>query len=288
MTSNSSRSGEADPSVIALLDTLAQCRFVSLAHVISVSIPTLDDRPQASGAARFQITTRTVQGPQPSTTIFSDRVSFHTHTGTHIDAFAHWARDGRHFDAVSAQVREDGDGMDQFGVHTIPPIVSRAVLIDLVASNAGQPLELGAAITAETIESYLGSRKIVIQTNDVVLLRTGWSQNWDQPARYMSGAPGLTADAARYLCDHGCRAIGVDQWSVDVMPASDPSVSFACHTLCLVERGVYLIENLNLEGLSAVGEQIFVFMLLVAPVLGATGFPVQAVAVVPSVKGNQP
>ena len=281
MTSGRNGDTGVHPFVGRMLEAFRLCHRVALAHELSIEVPSLDDRPGASGAGRLEIATRTIDGHQPSTTLFSDRVSFHTHTGTHIDAFGHWARDGYHFGGAPAQTRPEGRGMVHYGAETIPPILARGVLIDLVRWNKGAPLEGGYQITSQAIRDSLHHNPLELLPDDVVLIRTGWSRHWSDPTRYMSEAPGLTRDAAAYLCDMGCRAIGIDQWSVDVMPPEGPSDAFACHALCLVERGVYLIENLELERLGALNASQFVLVLAVVPMSGATGFPVQPIALVP-------
>ncbi|HUF09047.1 MAG TPA: cyclase family protein [Rhodothermales bacterium] len=248
--------------------------------MVSGSMPTLDHRPQASVTAAFEMITGGFKGPNSSTQIFSDRLTLHSHTGTHIDALAHWAVDGLHFQGAPAEVGPQGSGMSGLGVDVIPPILTRGLLIDLVADNGGAPLKRGAQVEADVIDAYLSERELSIQEGDVVLIRTGWAQHWTEPQLYMSGAPGLTEEAARSLCDHGCIAIGMDQWSIDAMPPTSDSEQFIVHTVCLVQRGVYLIENLDLEMLGRLGQPVFAFVLLVVPVLGATGFPVQPVALV--------
>jgi kynurenine formamidase len=94
----------------------------------------------------------------------------------------------------------------------------------------------------------------------------------------MCACPGLVEEAAAWLSDHGCIAIGADQWDIDVVPAARDK-ELAVHALCLAERGVYLIENLWLEDIAADEVDEFCFIGLVPPVRGASGFPAQLVAV---------
>jgi kynurenine formamidase len=96
----------------------------------------------------------------------------------------------------------------------------------------------------------------------------------------MSGAPGLSRDAAAFLGDAGCSLVGADQWSIDVMPSSRPEDDFACHVELLVRRGIYIIENLNLSPLAATGQREFLFLAFAPPVIGVSAFPIQPVALV--------
>ena len=64
---------------------------------------------------------------------------------------------------------------------------------------------------------------------------------------YVSGEPGITRDAAEWLADCGAVAVGADTMSVEVIPSEDPENPMTVHQYLLVTRGVYLIEQANLE-----------------------------------------
>ena len=54
------------------------------------------------------------------------------------------------------------------------------------------------------------------------------------------------------------------------------------HLILLARRGVYIIENLALEGLAASGHHEFEFVCLPLKLVGATGSPVRPVARIPA------
>jgi kynurenine formamidase len=96
----------------------------------------------------------------------------------------------------------------------------------------------------------------------------------------MAEAPGLSRSAAEWIADQGCVAIGSDQWVVDAAPPERPEDRRACHEVCLVDRGLHIIENLNLEALGQERAYEFFFAALAPPLKGGTAFPIQAVAIV--------
>ena len=59
-----------------------------------------------------------------------------------------------------------------------------------------------------------------------------------------------------------------------------PEVMMPVHQHCLAEAGVYLIENMVMDGVLAAGKSSFCFMLAPVKFKGATGCPVRPVAVV--------
>ena len=52
------------------------------------------------------------------------------------------------------------------------------------------------------------------------------------------------------------------------------------HTLLLIERGIYIMESLDLEELAAAGAREFLFVALPLRIRGATGSMIDPVAVV--------
>jgi kynurenine formamidase len=252
-------------------------RVYLLGRPLSPGIPHLLDSPSPAGE-RFSIDVRPYDFPDLPMRCFGDTVSFYTHTGTHIDALAHWSRHGRTSGVDADEIYAPG-GMKRFGVEEIPPLIGRGVLIDVAQSKGVEVLDGGVAIYPRDLEAALQGQDVALQRGDVVLVRTGWSRYWDDPARYMSACPGLAEESAAWLADKGAVAIGADQWDVDVVPPTAPDKALAVHALCLAERGVHLIENLWLEELAQNRTYVFCVICAVAPVRGATAFPTQVVAV---------
>ena len=125
---------------------------------------------------------------------------------------------------------------------------------------------------------------MTIGEGDAVLLRSG------SPPPPGEAAPGIPARRARaftwtpcpLLAERGIALLGGDGDS-DVRPSPVDGVHSPVHALALTAMGVPLLDNLDLEALSAARAEAgrYAFLLVVAPlnVPGGTGSPVTPVAV---------
>lgn len=168
------------------------------------------------------------------------------HTGTHVDATAHF---------IPA-----GDSIDETD---IGQFYGRAVTLDVSFCGAGD------AVSGDRLESIGGD----IRHGDIVLFRFGWDRFWKPRSvsnEYATDAPIIDADAARWLVRRGVKAVGSDTMSLDGGRAPGAPV----HNT-LLGNGVNLIENLtNLDQI--IGESFVV----IAPlkVRAGTGGPARAIA----------
>lgn len=203
------------------------------------------------------------------------------HSGTHLDAIGHVTRDGVGFGGTpTAELSAGLDGLALNGIDTVAPILRRGVLLDFVKLRGG-PVGPEAPITAADIQELLDHDGLTIEPGDCVLVRTGWSRLWETSAVFMgteTGTPGIDVSAAELLCDRGALLIGGETAVVEHQAAG--SHALPVHLHALAERGVHLLENLNLEELGRREERVFIFLCLPLRLKGATGSPVRAVAVI--------
>jgi len=183
------------------------------------------------------------------------------HTGTHVDAPAHF-----------------GKGLP--AVDEIPPtrLVSQGILIDVQSKSAANPDYVLTLVDLQTWEKTNGR----IAPRTLVILNTGWHQRWENPDRYLNrddaGAlhfPGFSAEAARFLLkERDVNGIGIDTASVD----PGKSATFDVHK-AMLQGGRYQVENLdNLNLLPVRG-----FSVIVAPmkISRGSGAPARVLAIVP-------
>jgi arylformamidase len=113
--------------------------------------------------------------------------------GSSFSMFAHYAT---HVDAPNHFI-EGAHGIDEA---PISRLMGAAALIPLDDHGAAQ------GITADTLEN----RGRHVRRGDIVILRTGWSdQHWGQPAFWTSG-PYLKTSAADWLVERGAKAVVYD------------------------------------------------------------------------------
>lgn len=211
-----------------------------------------------------------------------ERIEMTTHVGTHIDALGHFTIGSEMYGGNDANEVMTDFGLARLGIEHAPSIVSRALVLDVSGLDGGQFLEAGRAVGPDDLERCLAARKLEIRKGDIALVNTGWGRFYmhDNP-RYLSGEPGINVAAAQWLTRQGVTAIGCDNMAVEVLPGEDePAVKMPVHQHCLVEAGVYLIENLLLAPLVDAGVAECCFILLPVKFKGATGSPARPIAMI--------
>lgn len=180
-----------------------------------------------------------------------NRLELGEHTGTHVDALNHMAREHR------------GKSID-----TMPLTMFYTEGICLDVSHKG----LRELIETEDLRHALAKANLQIKVGDTVLLytdhyrRTYGSEDWYK-------APGLSVAATRWLGEQKVAAFGVEPMSPGVVDVSNKEVHRVCG-----ELGFTHYENLiNLHLL--IGRGRFRFIGLPLRIRGGTGSPVRAIAV---------
>jgi kynurenine formamidase len=215
----------------------------------------------------------------------SELVMGTTHTGAHIDAHAHMTvGDEDRWNGGSAQ-RHLGDFGPLRGDATeIPPIWRRGVLYDVPGHRGVEHLGRGEAVDADELQAIEAATGVAAGAGDVALVRTGYMRHWpDRELLAEHRGPGPDESAARLLADRGVVATGSDTETYEVQPAPDPGEPAnpqPVHTLLLIERGIYIMESLDLERLAGAGAREFLFVALPLKIRGATGSMIDPVAVI--------
>jgi kynurenine formamidase len=180
-----------------------------------------------------------------------NRLQMSEHTGTHVDAFNHMARQYR------------GQSIDNMPLTTF---YTEGICLDL--SHKG----LRELIEPADLEGALAAAGLEIRQGDTVLLYTNHYRRAYGTEDWPHG-PGISGEAARWLGGQGIVAFGVETMSPGVRKVSNKEV----HQIC-GELGFTHYENLvNLHQLAGRGR--FRFIGLPLKIRGGTGSPVRAVAV---------
>ena len=142
--------------------------------------------------------------PAMAGTSFSTEVVMGTpHVGSHFDAFCHVQYRGAIYGGATAADAEGDFGWRAGGMETVKPIVTRGVLLDIAADRGLDRLPDETEIGQPEIEAAVAKRGIAIEPGDAVLIRTGKMRQYDDPAAFVAGQPGLGVDAAIWLYDSG-------------------------------------------------------------------------------------
>jgi kynurenine formamidase len=165
-------------------------------------------------------------------------------TGTHLDGLGHVHRDFKFYGGADVSEVVAHSGLKKFGLHKLPPIVTRAVVLDIAAVRGVDMLELTDVITPDDIAEAEARQGVKIEEGDAVLLHTGWLDLIERdPARFISGNPGIDVEGAIYLAERGVVIIGADQWATEIHPNPDPGKFIPVHQSNLIDYGVYQIQN---------------------------------------------
>lgn len=188
-------------------------------------------------------------------------LTMNEHTGTHMDAPAHFAVGVWRIDEVP---------LDRFW--------GRAVIMDM-RPYIRHP---NYSITAEDIKSWEEKTGIRIGRGDIVLVYTGWARywgtykTWDEYWNTIGkGFPGLSPDAAKYLVSKGIKGIALDTLSVDPPPQA---IDFPAHKV-IVSANIWIGENYNLAILPKKDTTAFILSLPAMIVKEGSGAPARPILI---------
>lgn len=199
------------------------------------------------------------------------------HQSSHLDSFIHAQRFGRVFGGNRFENLLSESGWQAFGAETIPPIVTRGVVIDASISVRVDPVPDGYAISAEQLDQAVRAQNLELRKGDTVLIRTGKiTQYATNRSAFEAGCPGISGEAARWLIERGMTVFGIDATSADPQPV--PNWHDTVHEELLVKRGIHIIENVYLEDLVRKNVREFAFICLPLKMQGATGSWVRPIA----------
>lgn len=206
-----------------------------------------------------------------------------THVGTHMDALGHVSQDGKHFGGTDAYQNQIGGRLRKMGIDQVPPIFCHGILLDIPGCRGVPMLEPGTGISKEDLVRAAERQGVTPKPGDAVLVRSGWATQWSNPTRYVGledGVPGIDPSGALQLAAWGACVTGHDSVAYEqIKPGSGHSL-LPVHRILLVEKGIYILENLMLEELAQ--DKVYEFLFIVSPLklVGATGSPVRPLALV--------
>ena len=269
------------PNVVAYAATL-----VKTGHVFDLGAELSDDMPS---------TDKNVFMPYRLLTYRSSRdfgrqlgvagVSFYTevlmatpHVSTHIDALNHVSKDGRIFGGHLSENVEHDFGVSEASIETVPPIVTRGVLLDVAAFKGVERLGDHYEITPDDIKGTIAHQDTRLAVGDAVLVHTGkMSQYAVDNEAFLAGQPGVGLEAALWLYDRGMAVLGSDTTGTEPQPVTD--WEHTVHVAMLMERGVHLIEWMSLGPLAQARAYEFMFVCLPLKLRGASGSWVRPAAI---------
>lgn len=209
---------------------------------------------------------------------------------TQIDGLAHITRGKKHAWYNGFQ---EGQWGGNFGVRkcdatTIPPIITRGVLLDVAGARGVEALPAHYRITAEELQAVMEKQKTPIRPGDSVFIRTGTLRYWgkngaDHKKIGEHDSAGIDLGAARWLVERkGAILVASDTSGLEWGPGPmDQATGFIpVHRYLLVDQGVHIGEFHDLEALARDRAYEFCYICLVNRIRGATaGFALRPIAI---------
>lgn len=208
-------------------------------------------------------------------------VSYHGFAHSHIDSLCHYVHEQTLYNGFSSKVVTP-EGAKRLDVNNLKNgIFTRGILIDGPALKGVPYLEPGTALYPSDLDAWEKKAKVKIGAGDVVLIYTGRWARRDAVGPWSGSQAGLHATSARWLRERDISILGSDGGS-EVSPSGIPGVNSPIHLLMLHSMGVHMLDNLDLEALSAKAKELnrWDFLLTFAPlaVEGGTGSPLNPIA----------
>lgn len=209
--------------------------------------------------------------------------------GTQIDGLGHITSGAdNHWYNGYREAEWGGDfGLLKMDADTIPPIVGRAVMIDVAAFKKVDALPSNYPITVKDLEDTLAAQKVDVEPGDIVLIRTGTLRYWGEAGENQAkiaqhDSAGITLKSAKWLVEQkGAVLVGSDTSGLEV--GKDPdnlTIPNAVHEYLLVQQGVHIGEFVNLESLARGKVYRFAFFAATNRFRGATaGFALRPFAI---------
>ena len=271
-----SRLSSFDPQLFA--SVAAGAKLYDLSYAMAPSMPVYHQHiPYSLALHRRHGDPHPVKRPDGSS--FANEVIVTSgHSGTHIDALGHFSRDGCLHGGIRVSEVETRDGYRELNAADIPPILQSAIILDIAAAKNVDCLSPAEEVSVSDIEKALTLTGDDIRAGDAVLIRTGWSKHWSDAETFngrRGGLPGPGEKTARWLVSRGATLVGSDTPAFECLPAPGVSV----HALMLVDEGIHIMENLNLDDIARLRRPRVVFVALPLRLVGSTGSPIRPIAI---------
>ena len=258
-------------------------KLVKTGKVYSLGVTTGYDTP-AYGTRTFQIFTETSTTDAPlgknKATGNDDFLATWMGIGSQLDGLGHLGIDRTYYNGHHESEFLRPHGLLMLSTDKVPPLVTRGVLLDIVALKGGN-VAPGTAVNRADIEAAVERQRTPIRKGDVVLLHTGWlaSTAASDKKTYLEKEPGLGKEGARYLASLGVVAVGADSVAVEVIPFEDAEEAFPVHQILLARNGVYILENMDVGALAADKGYEFLFVLGQPKFAGAVQAVINPIAI---------
>ena len=200
--------------------------------------------------------------------------------GSQIDGLGHLGENGLYYNCADEKEISAITGLTKLGVHNIPPLVGRAVIVDMASHFGVDVMEAGQNFGEADIKAAAEAQGVTMGEGDIILFHTGWTQGMleSDPVAWVSGEPGVNNEGVVYLASLNPMAVGADTWGLEPIPAPEGDKIFYGHVTLLKDNGIYILETMNTGPLLEEGVNEFMFVLGQARIRGSVQMIINPVA----------
>jgi kynurenine formamidase len=201
--------------------------------------------------------------------------------GPQLDGLGHLGENGEFYNCTDGASFASITGLTRFGLHNVPPLVGRGVMIDMARHFGVDFMQGGQPFGADDIQAAMAEQSVEIREGDIVLFHTGWTDAMleSDPAAWVETEPGITNAGAAWLASLKPMAVGADTWGVEAVPAVEGDRVFHGHVSFLKENGIYILETMNTGRLAQEEVSEFLFVLGQPRLKGAVQMIINPVAI---------
>jgi kynurenine formamidase len=200
-------------------------------------------------------------------------LTVHGLASTHLDALCHIFWDGQMYNGRSSDLVSGDWGATQLPITVARDgVITTGVLLDVAAARNVPWLQPGEGVVPDDLEAAESRQGVRVESGDAVLLRTGFGRyrretGWAPgDAESYSRQPGWHAASLPWLREREVSLVGCDSAN-DATPSGYSEILLPVHVVGLVAMGLWLMDNCDLEGLSATAARLsrWDFQLAVCP-----------------------
>ncbi len=200
--------------------------------------------------------------------------------GSQLDGLGHMGENGKYYNCLDEREISAITGLTKLGTHAVPPLVGRAVIIDMAAYAGVKVMEAGQHFGPAEIKAAAKAQGVKMGKGDIILFHTGWTEGKleSDPATWGSSEPGLNNAGAEYIASLNPMAVGADTWGLEPIPAPEGDKVFYGHVTFLKKNGIYILETMNVGPLLREGVSEFMFVLGQPRIIGTVQAMINPVA----------
>lgn len=200
--------------------------------------------------------------------------------GSQLDGLGHLGENGKYYNCLDEKEISVITGLTKLGTHDVPPLVGRAVIVDMAKHFGVETMEAGQHFGEADIKAAAEAQNVTMGEGDIILFHTGWTDGKfdSEPAAWGGAEPGLNNEGAVYLASLNPMAVGADTWGVESVPPAEGDKLFYGHVTLLKDNGIYILETMNTGPVLRDGVNEFMFVLGQARIKGSVQAMINPVA----------